>query len=120
MGGAERGRRFVTGMLAVLYAVCGLAALFGVPAAGALFFGLAGMLLGIGAAWTLLPRRDWGLTGRSILLFVAIGGIFVGSYLSVLDFSTVRGMFCWGLYLGFWPTAVSKLTDPTTPERGGT
>lgn len=117
MGSAERGRRFVTGMIAVLCAICGLAALFGVPAAGALFFNLAGMLLGIGAAWTLLPRRDWGLTGRSVLLFPAIGGIFAGTYLSVLDFSTVWGAFFWGLYLGFWPTAVSRLTDPMPPER---
>ena len=117
MRGGERGWPFVPGMIAALCAVCGLAALFGVPASGGLFFGLAGMLLGIGAARVLLPRRNWGLTGRTILMFVAVGGVFVGSYFSVLDFSTVRGAFFLGAYLGFWPVAVSGLTDLTAPQR---
>lgn len=119
MEAGERGRRFVTGMVAVLCAVCGLTALLGVPAAGGIFFSLAGMLLGIGAARTLLPRRDWGLTGRTALMFLAIGGIFVGSYFSILDFSTGRGALSWGLYLGFWLVAVSRLTDPIAPHRTG-
>lgn len=37
--------------------------------------------------------------------------------LSVLDFSTVRGLFFWGLYLGFWLVAASRLTGPVSPER---
>lgn len=119
MGGGGRGWPFVAYMIAALCAVCGLAALLGVPASGGIFVGLAGMLLGIGAARTLLRRRDWGSTGRTLLMFGAVGGIFVGSYLSVLDFSTVRGAFCWGLYLGFWPVAASRLTDPTAPHRAG-
>lgn len=119
MESGERGWPFVAGMIAFLCAVCGFAALFGIPAAGGIFFGLAGMLLGIGAARTLLPREDWGLTGRTILVFVAVGGIFVGSYFAVLDFSTVRGVFFWGLYLGFWTTAASRLTDPMPPRSTG-
>ena len=114
---AERGLRFVVGMIAVLCAACGLAALFGVPATGGLFLLLAGWLLGIGAARALLPRRDWRLAGKTVLMFVAIGGIFAGYRFSVLDFATVRGLFFWGLCLGFWPVAVSRLTNPVSPER---
>ena len=116
---AERGLRFVVGMVAVLCAVCGLAALFGVPAAGGIFFNLGGVLLGIGAAWALLPRRDWGLAGRTVLMLIAIGGIFAGYRFSVLDFSTVRGTFFWGLYLGFWFVAASRLTGPVSLEAAG-
>ena len=92
----EQGFRFVAGMIAVLCAIFGLAALLGVPAAGTIFFGMAGMLLGIGSARALLPRRDWRLAGKTVLMFVTIGGIFVGYRLSVLDFATVRGVFFLG------------------------
>jgi len=37
-----------------------------------------------------VPRRYLGLIVRTALLFVAIGGTVVDSYLSVLDFSTLR------------------------------
>ena len=57
---AEQGFRFVAGMIAILCAIFGLAALLGVPAAGTIFFGMAGMLtgmlLGIGSTRALLPR----------------------------------------------------------------
>ena len=86
-----RGARFVAGMIAALGAICGRAALFGVPAAGAVFFGLGGILLGAAAARGILPRGDWGLTVRAILALVSVGGIFAGYHLSVIDFSTVRG-----------------------------
>ncbi len=114
-----RGGRFVAGMIAALCAICGLAALFGVPAADGVFLGLGGMLLGMGAARFLLPRRDWGLAGRTALVFLAIGGLFAGYHLSVIGFSTVRGVLLWGLYFGFWSVAVHRLTDPIAPERTG-
>ena len=113
----EQGFRFVAGMIAVLCAIFGLAALLGVPAAGTIFFGMAGMLLGIGSARALLPRRDWRLAGKTVLMFVTIGGIFVGYRLSVLDFATVRGLFFWGLYLDFWSVSVPRLTNLMPPER---
>ena len=102
MGSGERGWPFVAGMIAVLCTVCILAALSGVPAATGLSLGLVGMLLGIGAARTLVQHEDWGLSGKTALLFVAIGGVFF-----------------WGVYLGFWPAAVSRLTEPAPPSRGG-
>jgi hypothetical protein len=114
-----RGARFVAGMIAALCAICGLAALFGVPAASAVFFGLGGILLGTAAARGILPRRDWGLTVRTILALVSVGGIFAGYHLSVIGFSTVRGVFLWGLYFGFWSVAVPRLTDPIPLERTG-
>lgn len=93
MGCGERGWPFVAWMIAVLCAICGLAALFGVPAAGGIFFGLAGILLGIGAARIFLPRRAWGLIGTTVLMIVAMVGIVVGFHFSLLGFSTVRGVF---------------------------
>jgi hypothetical protein len=111
VGAGERGWPFVAWMIVVLFAVCGLAALFGVPAADGLFFGLAGTLLGIGAARILLPHKAWGLLGGTVLMIVAVVTLQVGFQLSVLDFSTLRGVFFWGLCVGFWPAAASRLTD---------
>lgn len=119
MGSGEPGRLLLAGAVAVLCAVCALAAYHGVLAHVAAFFGPAGMLPGIGAARFLLPRGDWGQTGRDVLLFVAMGGIFAGSYLPVLDLSTIRGVFFWAAYLGFWPVAVRRLTEPPDPRVDG-
>ena len=79
-------------MLAALCSACGLAALIGVPAAGGLFLGSDGMLLGISAARALVPRKHPGLAGRTALTLAAVGVMLAGSALSVLDFSTLRGV----------------------------
>ena len=104
-------------MLAALCCACGLAALLGVPAAGGLFLGWGGMLLGISAARALVPRKQLGLAGRTALTLAAAGVMVVGSVLSVLDFSTPRGLFFRGLYLGLWFGAASKLAGPAPPRR---
>ena len=59
------------------------------------------------------------MAGRAALVFLAIGGLFAGYHLSVIGFSTVRGVLLWGLYFGFWSVAVHRLTDPIAPERTG-
>ena len=115
----EKGWPFVGWMISALCAACGLAALLGVPAAGGIFSGLAGMLLGIGVARVLLPRGNRGLKGRTVLLTVAMVGLLAGYWLSGLDFSTARGLFFWGLSLGFWPAAASRLARPAAPRRTG-
>ena len=113
---AERGLRFVAGMIAVLCAICGLAALLGAPAAGELFFGRAGMLLGMGAARALLPRRDWGSTGKTVLVFVAVGGCSPAT--ASPSWTSPRGGGCsCGPVLRFLFLAVSRLTDPVPPRR---
>ena len=111
-----RGGRFVAGMIAALCAICGLAALFGVPAADGVFLGLGGMLLGMGAARFLLPRRDWGLAGRTALVFLAIGGLFAGYHLSVIGFSTVRGGVALGAVLRFLVRGRSQAHRPHRPR----
>jgi len=98
-------------MLGLLCAIFGLAALLGVPASGAIFCGTAGMLMGLAAGRVLLPHREWGRRAKAILLFAAVGEVLCGSFLSILDFFTVRGLFLWGLNLGFWPVAVTRLAS---------
>jgi hypothetical protein len=107
-------------MLAALCSACGLAAILGVPASGGLFLGSGGMLLGIGAARALVPRKHPGLASKTALTFAAVGVMLVGSVLSVLDFSTLRGVLFWGLYLGLWFGAASKLAGPAQLRRGQT
>ena len=54
--------------------VAGLLALFGVPSAAGVFCGLGGMVLGALLALALVPRREVGLSARTILAFSAVGG----------------------------------------------
>ena len=53
--------------------VAGLLALFGVPSAAGVFCGLGGMVLGALLALALVPRREVGLSARTILAFSAVG-----------------------------------------------
>lgn len=57
------------------------------------------------------------MAGRTILMFAAVGGIFVGSCVSAFDFSSFRGLFFLGAYVGLRPEAASRLTDPNAPRR---
>ena len=91
--------------------VAGVLALFGVPSAAGVFGGLGGMVLGALLALTLVPRREVGLTARTILALLAVGGMVVGgTVLSVFDFHTVGGLLSFGLYFGFCSAAASRLT----------
>ncbi len=126
---ARKGERFVVGMIAVSCVTAGVMALFGLPAAGGIFVAFLGMLVGmpVGAlagsavAGALLARGDRGPRERAIKVYLAIGAILVaylvGYRLSVLDYTTLGGLFPWGLYLGFWPVAARRLlARPRTSE----
>lgn len=112
-GSTRRGERFIVGMIAALCVAAGLLALFGVPSAAAIFSGLGGIVLGVVLASVLVPRREVGPAGRTVLAFLGVGGMIVGGvYLPVFDFYTVGDLLAFGLYFGFWSGTASKPTPP--------
>ena len=54
--------------------VAGVLALFGMPSAAGVLCGLGGMVLGALLALAVVPRREVGLSARTILAFSAVGG----------------------------------------------
>lgn len=115
----EQGQRFAVGMASVLCALAGLLALFGVPAAGGIFAGYAGIVAGFAAARVLVPRKSLGLPAKMLVALMVLGGmLFGGFYFEVFDFSSGRGALAFGLYFGFSTAAASRLfSEPRAPER---